>query len=130
MHDQVMHAFATICGQNPATSPFVLGYQGPLCWRCTGIYVALACAVVVARRSSPAPRAFLAHLGLAAAALAVLAVDVFAVQARFHNNVTRFATGAAAGWALGVVLAESAVALFTTTTTGGSIQRGGTNEIA
>jgi uncharacterized membrane protein len=107
LHHHLMSAFERVCGQNPATSPFLLGYQSPLCYRCLGIYLAFACALVVRRRVAPTLRRSLSHLALAIAALAILALDVFLFQRLAPNNATRLCTGIMAGWSLGLVFGDS-----------------------
>lgn len=108
-----MIAFARICGQNPATSPSFFGEQSPLCYRCLGIYLTLACGLVLARRAAPTSQAFLLRLGLAVGALALLGFDALVFQRWLPNNATRLLTGVLAGWSLALVLTESVRVLWT-----------------
>ena len=79
-----------VCHQQSDRSPYLLGAQMPLCWRCSGILIGtlLFFAWLIARRSLPS-----APLSLALAML--MPIDVLAALVRLWNgnNAVRLITG-------------------------------------
>lgn len=78
------------CHQLPARSPHLLGWQGPLCWRCTGILVGTLALVawLFAKQRLPPPA-----LCLLLAPLLPLDVLHALLTGGDGDNARRFVTG-------------------------------------
>lgn len=112
-YEWITQACGHICAQNPARSPFLGDIQFPLCWRCTGIYLALfvvLCGLACLRVRPSAKRFNLAMVATMVMAGVMLA-DVYGLQAVWPNNVTRAFTGVTLGASLGLWIHQCLVVL-------------------
>jgi uncharacterized membrane protein len=108
MYEQAMELCAAICHQRPESSLHLAGVQAPLCFRCLGIYISLAIALIAAVRvRRPVTTRAFGRMALAVAAAAtLLAIDALWLQGVAWNNATRTLTGCLLGAALGGFLAQ------------------------
>jgi uncharacterized membrane protein len=87
----LMRAGSFVCHQMPERSPFLIGAQMPLCWRCTGILIGTIAFLLWLFTMRRLP-SFWLSLALASLMLVDLAAAIVGIY-RGANSV-RFVTGA------------------------------------
>lgn len=113
IYNLVMLACSHVCGQNPEHSLLLLGYQFPLCYRCSGIYGFLFLGLILQAfiKYHISTESLLRGFFLLIFACVLLGADVFILQPFFPNNLSRFVSGCLVGASLSYLIYQCGVIL-------------------